>query len=180
MGFFSVLEVQELGFCGGLLILNQIGRPLEFHCTLPIQPTKTQEILYGESLRPLLFGDSIGKSLVDKTRLRPDVLWVDSADAAGVHIHASCPIGHVMAGPNNEPDPDQAQNALAGSDRHTMLESNPSCIRFGEETIDLVNQDSEKRGTLCSVLDQLDEEFVLTEPFSRIRQAIEEAHAVAR
>ncbi len=37
LGFLTVLE-HESGLTGGYLLLNTLGRPLEFHCTAPIKP----------------------------------------------------------------------------------------------------------------------------------------------
>ena len=57
IGFLTVTEHAEHGLFGGYLILNVSGRPLEFHCTAPLKPSRAQEILYGPTLRPFLFGD---------------------------------------------------------------------------------------------------------------------------
>ena len=55
LGFITVCEHAELGTIGGYLILNASARPLEFHCTTPVKPTRAQEILYGATLKPVLF-----------------------------------------------------------------------------------------------------------------------------
>ena len=41
LGFFTVLEHEQQGLIGGYLILNQAGRPLEFHCTAPVKANRT-------------------------------------------------------------------------------------------------------------------------------------------
>ncbi len=64
IGFLSVIEHDELGLFGGYLVLNMAGRPLEFHCTSPVRPNRAQEILYGPTLRPFLFGEQIGQALL--------------------------------------------------------------------------------------------------------------------
>ena len=66
LGFLTVLEHAQHGLMGGYLVLNPAGRPLEFHCTTPIKPNRAQEILYGPTLEPYLFGEQIGKALVDQ------------------------------------------------------------------------------------------------------------------
>src|SRR4029450_11711246 len=50
LGFFTAIAVPERGFVGGLLVTNHLGRPLEFQCTAPVRPNRTQEILYGPPL----------------------------------------------------------------------------------------------------------------------------------
>ena len=44
------------------MLLNLAGRPLEFHCTAPVKPNRVQQILYGPSLQPYLYGEQIGPS----------------------------------------------------------------------------------------------------------------------
>ncbi len=50
LGFISVRHHAEHGYFGGYLIVNSLGRPLEFHCTLPVKPSRAQELLYGATL----------------------------------------------------------------------------------------------------------------------------------
>ena len=57
LGFLTVIECARDGFVGGLLILNQLGRPLEFHCSVPVRPNRAQEILYGPTLCGFLCGE---------------------------------------------------------------------------------------------------------------------------
>src|SRR5687767_13690884 len=68
LGFLTVIEHAELGLFGGYLVLNAAGRPLEFHCTSPVKPNRAQEILYGPTLRPYLFGEQIGQTLIAKAK----------------------------------------------------------------------------------------------------------------
>jgi hypothetical protein len=76
LGFLRVVAL-EAGFVGGLLITNRIGRPLEFQCTTPVRPNRTQELLYGPTLEQFVFCEVIGKTLVERAAVKPDVLLVD-------------------------------------------------------------------------------------------------------
>ena len=69
LGFLTVVENETLGLIGGYLLLNAAGRPLEFHCTAPVKPSRTQEILYGPTLRPYLLAEVIGQALVAGSEL---------------------------------------------------------------------------------------------------------------
>ena len=71
LGFLTVIENDDLGLLGGYLLLNAAGRPLEFHCTAPVKPSRTQEILYGPTLKPFLYGEQIGQTLLTKSKLTP-------------------------------------------------------------------------------------------------------------
>jgi hypothetical protein len=59
IGFLTIEEDQQCGHCGGYLLLNTSGRPLEFHCTAPVKRNRAQEVLYGPTLKPFLYGDLI-------------------------------------------------------------------------------------------------------------------------
>ncbi|MFN9042183.1 MAG: AAA family ATPase, partial [Planctomyces sp.] len=70
----ETIEVEGRGHIGGLLITNQNGRPLEFQCTTPVRPNRTQEILFGETLRPWLLGELIGSTLLDRVAIKPSLV----------------------------------------------------------------------------------------------------------
>ncbi len=77
LGFLTVIEDPQQGLFGGYLVLNMAGRPLEFHCTAPIQPNRAQQILYGPTLQPYLFGEQIAQTLFTKAKTQPLVLLAD-------------------------------------------------------------------------------------------------------
>jgi hypothetical protein len=76
LGYLLVEHDPQVGFIGGYLLVTSRGRPLEFHCTAPVQPTRAQEILFGATLEAYVKADLIGAALVQKAKLRPDVLFV--------------------------------------------------------------------------------------------------------
>ncbi len=78
LGFITVRRHGDLGYFGGLLLLNSLGRPLEFHCTLPHRPSRAQEILYGASLEPFLCGEQIARVLVTRAKKGPSMVFTDS------------------------------------------------------------------------------------------------------
>jgi len=77
IGFLTVVEHDLHGLFGGYLLLNETGRPLEFHCTAPVKPNRAQQILYGPTLKPFLYGEQIGATLVNKPTLVPLAVLVD-------------------------------------------------------------------------------------------------------
>jgi hypothetical protein len=92
LGFLTAIENAELGWLGGYLLLNAAGRPLEFHCTAPVKPTRTQEILYGRALAPYLHGEQIGQTLLTKSKLTPLVLCTDSIAMLAVRDCTDLPV----------------------------------------------------------------------------------------
>lgn len=91
LGFMTVLE-SPLGWVGGLLITSRTGRPLEFQCTTPVKASKTQEILFGKTLLPYLKGELIGKTLVQRVNIKPQVIFCEHPDLLDARQHITTPI----------------------------------------------------------------------------------------
>lgn len=92
LGFLAAVEVDGRGYVGGLLVTNQNGRPLEFQCTTPVKPDRTQEILYGKMLRPWLLGELIGRTLLDRVSIKPDIVITADADILELRNHTDTPV----------------------------------------------------------------------------------------
>ena len=97
LGFLTVISDAQVGLFGGYLVLNWAGRPLEFHCTAPIKPNRAQQILYGPTLEPYLYGEQIGRALVSKTQHPPSVICTDVAAALALRAYVDWPM--VFVGP---------------------------------------------------------------------------------
>ncbi len=76
LGYLLVEHDPQVGFIGGYLLVTSRGRPLEFHCTASVLPTRAQEILFGATLESYVKCDLIGAALVQKAKLTPSVLFV--------------------------------------------------------------------------------------------------------
>ncbi|MCH2115197.1 MAG: hypothetical protein MK171_09855 [Pirellulales bacterium] len=79
-GFLTVQEDPDHGFFGGYLVLSELGRPLEFHCSTPLLPNQAQKILYGATLRSYVLGEVIGQTLVEKSQLPVLAVLTDQAE----------------------------------------------------------------------------------------------------
>src|SRR3954470_22285279 len=73
-GYLSVINSAEHGYFGGFLIVGPLGRPLEFHCTAPVRPSRAQQILYGPTLEPFLLGEQIAGAMLDAAKLKPRLI----------------------------------------------------------------------------------------------------------
>ena len=60
-GFLTVVESAAHGVFGGYLLVDVLGRPVEFHCTTPVKVTRAQQILYGATLHGHLHGRGEGR-----------------------------------------------------------------------------------------------------------------------
>jgi hypothetical protein len=163
LGFLTVLENAEIGFLGGYLLLNAAGRPLEFHCTAPLRPNRTQEILYGPTLRPFFFGEQIGQTLLKKSKLTPLVICTDSEPALAVREFTEIPVVRVFGAPVGSP------GSAAGS--QFQLATNQVAAAAG-----CSSDEQLIRSAWPPQADHLN----LLEPFDRIREALDEAQRSAR
>lgn len=159
-GFITVVEVADLGFCGGLLVLSENGRPQEFHCTAPVNANRAQQILYGKTLHGFLFCDQIGLALHQKAEAPLDLLVTDMADLLELADAVNIPVALV--------------NSIVPT--HASTDK----LEIANTTIRIAESSANGRQHAESMLRQFIRTLPLDEPFERIRRAIEEAHAVAQ
>lgn len=115
IGFLTVTEHGEHGLFGGYLVLNSAARPLEFHCTAPVRPNRAQEILFGPTLKPYLYGEQIAHTLITKARQTPLLIFTDVVHVLDVRPLIEIPVVHLASG-----------TPAAGSER--SLESTPERV----------------------------------------------------
>jgi hypothetical protein len=161
--FVTVLDAGDLGFLGGLLMLNPLGRPLEFHCTAPVKPSRAHEILYGNTLRPHLFGERFSQALLDKSALHPDLILTDLADVMTLQPQPGSLLVQLISG--------EAEFREAVGSPSVSLE------RFGDwqlagESLEVVDRAKELLLGCTGIIPW--------EPFERIREALGEAAKTAR
>lgn len=164
LGFLSAIELPGGGFVGGLLVTNRFGRPLEFQCTTPVRANRTQEILYGPTLRPFLLGEVIGRTLVEKVAVKPDVVLAEGEDLLELRCHIQQPVAVVEVvdrdGESEQETPDKNELFL-GRQR----------LRFHERHPDDGPRFASSAGNVPENAD-------LFEPFERVRDALREAMKV--
>jgi len=184
LGFFTVLEHPKHGSFGGYLVLNTTGRPLEFHCTAPIQPNRAQEILYGPTLEAFLYGEQIGRTLLAKAKIEAMLVCTVREPALAVREHISQPVAMVLS-PETPPETPSAdregQQKIFRFDA-THNSGGPHLLSFevGGNRLAVPKQADDDRGAIERHLGELPESFDLNEPFGRIREAIEEAQKAVR
>jgi hypothetical protein len=151
--------VQEpTGWLGGYLVTNAWGRPLEFRLTTAVQPNRVQTVLYGPTLSEYIHADLIGKTLVEKTSVKPDLIVTDAADALGLRSRVNIPV--LALRPGAEPPPADARPfSHARSSVGLLLPA-----RFAAD-----------EPAVMQWLERVDPAVDLAEPFARIREAVGEA-----
>jgi hypothetical protein len=156
VGFLAVFQ-DPTGWLGGYLVTNGWGRPLEFRLTTAVQPNRVQTALYGPTLIEYLHADVIGKTLVEKTGTRPDLIVTDALPALAlrsrleVPVVAVCPPGTVPADASSVPHPRTPGGLVLPP-------------RFASD-----------REAVLALLERIDAAVDLSEPFARVREAVGEA-----
>ena len=199
IGFLTVIEHPQHGLFGGYLVLNLAGRPLEFHCTAPIKPNRAQQILYGPTLESFLYGEQIGSTLLGHAKTAPLVVCTDCEPVLSLRDLVDVPVALVLPpGALQEPDREsQASDAETGC-KPIPVETGckpilsvrvdephghgPRLITFelGRNRLALSQPKGDDRKWLAERLGEAAASLDLWEPFTRIREAIEEAQQAAR
>jgi hypothetical protein len=181
----TVVEHPQQGLFGGYLVLNLAGRPLEFHCTAPIKPSRAQQILYGPTLAPYLFGEQIGQTLLAKTRSELLAVLTDCEPALAVREHVELPVALLLSPPSECAGGERTENAEAGQaiGRHWRVDAahaGPRLMNFaiGRHRLAVAAGFEDDRRQLELRLDHLPDSLDLAEPFGRIQEAIEEARKI--
>lgn len=165
-GFLEVLSDENLGFTGGLLLVNQDGKPTEFHCTAPVTENRTQKILYGQTYQSHIYCDLIGAALVKKCAKAPELLFVKQPELKQLAGEIPQPVLMVA-------------NAEGEPSTEVQLVSYPE-FRIDHLLVSVLTTDLEQFEFVKEACDRFTTTLTFDEPFERIRQAIGEAQQVAR
>jgi len=166
LGFLTAVENADWGIVGGYLLLNAAGRPLEFHCTAPLKPTRAQQILYGATLQPYLYGEQIGQALLAKSKLTPLVVCTDSEPVLAARDFTQFPMVLVL------PREEHAEQAAP------LLDA--PAFALGKSQVSTAAHYSGDQQLVQSGWPGQADCLDLLEPFTRIREALDEAQRTAR
>jgi len=171
IGFLTVVESAQHGLFGGYLVLSLQGRPLEFRCTTPVQPTRAQEILYGATLREYLLGEVVGHPLIQQAELRPELVLTNQREMLALGLLCDLPIALVSESVGEEASP--AEGDIEQGDLSLSQH-----LRWGSSQVELASE-SAMSPEIREHLDRLASYVELSEPFLRIEAALSEAQQAA-
>lgn len=158
LGFLAVVDQASHGLVGGYLVLNQFGRPVEFHCTTPVRPSRAQQILFGATLPAYLYGEQIGQTLLAKAEHAVALICTSDLESLAVKDFAAAPVALVVRS-------SQAVDFATPLGTTAVELCGCRC---------LLAADADQQRALAERLEPLGK-FDLAEPFDRIRAAIAEA-----
>mgnify|MGYP003390105878 CR=1 FL=1 len=155
LGFLTAIHLENRGHVAGLLVTNKYGRPLEFQCTAPVRPNRTQELLYGPTLVPFLLGELLSKTLLDRIGIKPHVVLTDRPEILDSRPHVALPVACVLKGSTNE------------------------AVRIGKLYFGLHAEFSEDSKAFEKLAKELAADADLLEPLDRVREALDETMKMA-
>ena len=178
-GYLTVVDDSAHGACGGYLVLNQQGRPVEFHCTAPVSPSRAQQILYGPTLRTSLYGEQIGPALVAKAKSPVAVVFVNQPECLELQRHTGVRVVHLDESISGARSGATGSASAIGRGQDTGTASS-TLQRFLFPELELEVRSSAEGACeeVEPLLRLLAEAIDLAEPFERIREAIYEAQQI--
>lgn len=156
LGFLRVTETEH-GFVGGLLVTNHLGRPLEFQCTTPVRPNRTQAILYGPTLTPFVSVELIGRTLCERVSIKPDLFIIGDASLLDLRRLTHQPLACLaQSSAENEVLPDHLR------------------VQLGRQTLHLHPEYPEDADRMNAVRQLIPADADLIEPLDRVQEALQE------
>ena len=96
IAYFAVHPTSdEQGYLGAMLVIDQIGVPQEFRCTLPVRPSAPQKALYGNTLEPYLFNELLGVPLARAVTSNLSAFIVGNTMLLQLREHLESPLLHL-------------------------------------------------------------------------------------
>ena len=103
LGFLTAVDLGDGGFVGGMLVADRFGRPLEFQCTTPVKPNRTQQLLYGPTLVPFILGELLAKTLVERVSIKPDIVLTNREEMLDLRPLVEKPVLFAAGGEQRSP-----------------------------------------------------------------------------
>lgn len=172
IGFLSVRHHEEHGYFGGYLVLNAMGRPMEFHCTMPVKPSRAQALLYGPTIDDFVCGEQIAKALTAKAKLKPRLLLTDCPPVLALEIVSSLEIALISTTEPDEPSAGKLQIPSSTGQLKT--------IQANGQKLSVLEGSKLTESKIAETLAMLSANLELSEPFQRITEALLEAHPIAK
>jgi hypothetical protein len=135
LGYLLVAAPQPNIYIGGVMVTDGRGLPIEFRYTEPIQPTKIQQILYGQVLSQYIKTEVILETLLKSLETKFKCLLVEDELFLNQHIrgHAVFRIGETKSSPLGEVGRTQAISATEIL-LQTTREGSPIRLQFHDNT----------------------------------------------
>jgi len=185
VGFLTVRRHEEYGYFGGYLVVNQLARPLEFHCTLPVKPSRAQAVLYGPTIEDFVCGEQIGKALIGRAKILADLVVTDSPAVLAVSLVSKIAIVQIDTSDsticsgkrgNGNSSVSEANGFRLPQDSRIPVRS----LTAGDHQFYLAENEDCHPEAIENCIRELGTAFDFCEPFERIVEALAEANPTTK
>ena len=126
-----------------------------------MKENRAQKILYGTTYRRFIYQDQIASSLIAKLNRSPDLFVTDAPELVGIGEPIAVPVVQL-------------------SSESVDASPAPAATTIGSVITEVCTEDLQQQHDATLWCQQFAAHLPLDEPLERIRQAIDEAQAVAR
>ncbi|MDB5099297.1 MAG: hypothetical protein JWM80_3718 [Cyanobacteria bacterium RYN_339] len=167
LAYVKIVALPGNAFAGGVMVVDGRGLPLDFRYTEPVQPSKVQQVLYGKSLDRHVRQDVIFKQLAAKIDPRPALVLVDDEILLGLAAAASVAlVVETRLTPLRE-----VALVQTVTDQEVLLQAGETGSPLRVKIAKAEPGGAEKAAE--ALLEAARQGLDLTEPFNRIRGALE-------
>ena len=185
IAYLTVERDDQRRFWGGLLVIDRVGRPVEFHATAPVGPSRAHEVLYGPTLVSHVCGELMAPALIRALRAAPLLALTDCPHVLAARPQTPFPllgIGDRLGDPDRHDGEPRGEEGQGMASMATAAEMWADCLagpRLADHRLwahrDFAEDFERARRTWPSFAGHVD--FV--EPLGRIRDALAEARKAA-
>ena len=146
---------------GGILIVDEYTKPIEFRTTTDVKIDELQKILYGEALKGILFKEKFAIDLVKSLKEDFDIILTREKNILEIRKEIDKPIGLIQ-----KYDPFKAVDKFS----HKIV----NLAEKFEPLLFTISKEDEKRLIYFSKnLQEIYKTFNIMEPFNRVQKGLE-------
>ncbi len=152
---------ENADFRGGVLLTDEKTKPIEFRITTEVSLDELQKIIYGDSLKEVLFKEKFGIDLLNALKEKYDIVLTKDKDLLTIRKSIDAPVIFVR-----KFDPFMAKDKYSHKIINIYNKFDPLMITISKE-------DEKKLISISKALNEIYKNFNIMEPFQRIENAIQ-------
>jgi hypothetical protein len=172
IAFLGYMELEKgAAYRGGILVVDEWGKPLEFRCTAPVRPNPVQRTLYGETLMPHIAVELVGAPILRTVEEKPLVVVIQDEVFFDLRNHTETPLVRIRR--------QGTQVKMTGSDESKKSASiviDSTTGKFQPVILEAHRQFPNDLAAWREKLSQLFGRWDLIEPFDRLAKALDYVH----
>ncbi|WP_457640711.1 hypothetical protein [Persephonella sp.] len=152
--------IEEDNYRAGVLLTDQHTKPIEFRITTNLNIDQLQEILYGETLKEVLYKERFTVQLLNSLQEEFDIVMTKEKSLLSIRKEIDKPVIHVQKYEYFMPLNRRSHKIVNLQEKYEPL------------YITISPQDENRLVSISNQLNEIYKNFNLMEPFDRIEKAI--------